>query len=306
MATTLDRDRIEADLEQVPALEGPRTVEELSGGLTNVNLKVTTPRGEFVVRCFCQEAGLLGIDRDAEHFNTRAAAEAGVGAPVVDYRPDLGMLVIGFLAGVTYDNSSFARAGVIPRVADSVRALHAGPRFVNDFDMFKRQRGYRELVRAHGFALPPGYDDPAGAFAEIRRALAARDEGTVPCNNDLLAGNFVDDGSKVWLIDYEYSGNNDACFELGNISTECDLDADQTEELVTSYFGRPRRGKLARTRLQAMVSQYGWSLWGVIQAGSSPLDFDFTGWGLERYEKAVRGFTSDDFPRLIDEVQRDD
>jgi thiamine kinase-like enzyme len=110
----------------------------------------------------------------------------------------------------------------------------------------------------------------------------------------------------VWLIDYEYSGNNDACFELGNISTECDLDADQTEELVTSYFGRPRRGKLARTRLQAMVSQYGWSLWGVIQAASSPLDFDFTGWGLERYEKAVRGFTSDDLPRLIDEVQRDD
>jgi thiamine kinase-like enzyme len=306
VAATLDRARIEKDLARIPALAGPRTIEELSGGLTNVNLKVTTPRGAFVARCFCGDAGLLGIDRDAEHLNTRAAAEAGVGAPVIDYRPDLGLLVIGFIPGVTYDNSSFAREGVIPRVAASVRALHAGPRFVNDFDMFERQRGYRELVRRRGFALPPGYDDHADTFDEIRQALAVRDEGTVPCNNDLLAGNFVDDGSKVWLIDYEYSGNNDACFELGNISTECDLDADQTEELVASYFHKPLRSKLARTRLQAMVSQYGWALWGFIQAESSALDFDFTGWGMERFEKAVRGFTSNDFPKLIDEVQRDD
>ncbi len=306
MTATSDRRAMEAAMDEVPALAGPRRVEELSGGLTNLNLKVTTPRGEFVCRCFCGDAAVLGIDRDAEHLNTRAAAAAGVGAEVVDYRPDLGMLVIEFIPGVTYDNSSFTRAGVIPRVAASVRALHAGPRFVNDFDMFARQHGYRDLVREHGFRLPPGYDAHADAFARVERALAARDEGTVPCNNDLLAGNFVDDGDKVWLIDYEYSGNNDACFELGNICTECDLDADRTEELVAAYFGRPLRDRLARTRLQAMVSQYGWSLWGFIQAGSSELDFDFEAWGMERYEKAARGFTGDDFPRLLEDVQRDD
>ena len=77
----------------------------------------------------------------------------------------------------------------------------------------------------------------AAQFAAIREALAA-DDTTVPCNNDLLAANFVEDGDRVWLIDYEYSGNNDPCFELGNIWRECRLSLDQLDELVTSYYGR--------------------------------------------------------------------
>jgi thiamine kinase-like enzyme len=304
---TLDPLSLERRFDDVPALAGsPRTVAPLPGGLTNVNLKVTTPDGVFVARCFRGDAGLLGIDRDAEHLNTLAAAEAGVAAPVVDFRPDLGMLVIRYIDGVTFDNSSFAAAGVIARVADACRRLHAGPRFVNDFDMFARQRGYLAVIRDHGFPLPAGYERFDERFQQVRRALAVRQEPTVPCNNDLLAGNFVDDGTKLWLIDYEYSGNNDACFELGNISTECDLDADQVEELVGAYYGRPLRNKLARARLQALVSQYGWSLWGAIQAASSPLDFDFDGWCAERYEKAAAGFGSADFPRLLEEVQRAD
>ena len=307
MVHTLDLALLEERLDQVPVLAGrPRSIERLSGGLTNVNLKVTTPDGAFVARCFHGDAALLGIDRDAEHLNTRAAAAAGVGAPVVDFRSDLELLVIGFIDGVTYDNSSFANPGVIERVAHACRTLHSGPRFVNDFDMFARQRGYLGIVRAHGFTLPTGYESYDERFHLVREALAARAEPTVPCNNDLLAGNFVDDGRKLWLIDYEYSGNNDACFELGNITTECDLDGDQLEELVSCYYGRPLRNKIARTRLQALVSQYGWSLWGAIQAATSPLDFDFTGWCTERYEKAVLGFTSVDFPRLLDEVQRVD
>jgi thiamine kinase-like enzyme len=306
MARTLDLASVERRFDEVPVLAGsPRSIEELSGGLTNVNLKVTTPAGVYVARCFGSGASLLGIDREVEHLNTRAAAEAGVGAPVVDFRPDLNMLVIGYIDGVTYDNSSFAADGVVSRVAEACRTLHLGPRFVNEFDMFARQRGYVEIVRRNGFGLPRGYEQYDDQFQRIQAALAVRQEGTVPCNNDLLAGNFVDDGKKVWLIDYEYSGNNDACFELGNITTECDLDADQLEELVTSYYGRDLARKVARTRLQAIVSQYGWSLWGAIQAATSTLDFDFTSWCQERYEKAAEGFTGDGFDRLIEEVQRD-
>jgi len=303
----VDLPSLERRFDDVPTLAGrPRTVDVLTGGLTNVNVKVTTPAGVFVARCFRGDADLLGIDRDAEHLNTRAAAAAGVGAAVIDYRADLGMLVIEYIDGVTYDNSSFARGGVIGRVADACRQLHAGRRFVNDFDMFARQRNYLNIVRDKGFALPSGYELYEEQFHEIRTTLAVRDDGTVPCNNDLLAGNFIDDGAKLWLIDYEYSGNNDACFELGNIATECDLDDDQLEELVTSYYGRRLRNKIARAMLQSLVSQYGWSLWGAIQAATSSLDFDFAGWGVERYEKAVSGFTSSGFHRLIEEARRND
>ena len=304
---TLIDDELEALLDRIPVLQGlPRTVTELPGGLTNQNLRVTTPTHDLVVRRFRGDAELLGIDRHAEHVNTLAAAEAGVGAPVVDFRPDLGVLVIGFVDGTTYDNSSFGDPDVVRRAGRAIRQLHAGPRFTGDFDMFARQGRYLRTVQDKGYPLFTGYTDHDGAFHRAEHALAVRAEPTVPCNNDLLAGNFLDDGSKVWLIDYEYSGNNDACFELGNTSTECDLDDDQVEALVTAYFGQPLRARLARVRLQALVSAYGWALWGAIQSAASSIDFDFDRWGLERFEKAARGFTSDRFDRLLEDVTRAD
>jgi thiamine kinase-like enzyme len=304
--TTTDHE-LEALLDRIPVLQGlPRTVTELPGGLTNQNLRVSTPTSDVVVRRFRGDAELLGIDRDAEHANTVAAAQAGVGAPVVDYRPELGVLVIGFVDGTTYDNSSFDDPDVVRRAGWAIRRLHEGPRFSGDFDMFARQARYLRTVQDKGYPLFDGYTDHDDAFHRVERALAVRAEPTVPCNNDLLAGNFIDDGAKVWLIDYEYSGNNDACFELGNTSTECDLDDDQVDALVAAYYGRPLRARRARVRLQALVSAYGWSLWGAIQSAASSIDFDFEDWGLERFEKAARGFTSDRFECLLEDVTRAD
>ena len=165
---------------------------------------------------------LLGIDRDAEHLNSIAAAEAGVGAPVVDYRPDLGAMVVRFLEGSTWDNQSFDRAGSPTRAGRAIRQLHEGPRFVGDFDMFARRRRYLRLIQDNGYWLPDGYPDHEDRLEQVRRALGTT--ATVPCNNDLLAANFIDDGEKLWLIDYEYSGNNDACFEIGNLWAEAELD----------------------------------------------------------------------------------
>ena len=285
----------------MPVLAGPRSVADLPGGLTNHNLRVTTRTGDYVVRLTQSDAGLLGIDRDAEHANTRSAAEAGVGAHVVDYRPDLGMLVITFLPGKALTNESIGTPGVIARAADAIRRLHAGPRFSGDFDMFTRQAGYLALVREHGFSLPDGYDAFAPQWELVRRALAVRPTPTVPCNNDLLAGNFIDDGQRVWLIDYEYSGNNDPAFELGNTATECDLSREQTDELVQGWAAEDPSFR-ARVDLQSLCSEYGWALWGFIQSATSPIDYDFHGWGMERYEKAVRRFTGDGFDDLLERV----
>ncbi len=279
---------------------------DLPGGLTNHNVRVTTdddgPPLDVVVRCSSSDAGLLGIDRDAEHANTAAAAEAGVGAPVVEYRPDLGMLVIGFLPGRALEDADFADPGVMARAAEACRRLHAGPRFVNEFDMFARQAGYIQTVHERGFPLPPSYDDHADAWADVRRALAVAPRPTVPCNNDLLAANYLDDGDVVRLIDYEYSGNNDACFELGNTSTECDFMPEQTDAWTEAYFGAPSPADLARVRLQALCSQYGWSLWGFIQAASSPIDYDFHAWGMHRFDKAEATFRGPGFTRLLEDV----
>ncbi|MEI7544394.1 MAG: phosphotransferase [Mycobacteriaceae bacterium] len=301
---SLSDEELDPLLDQIPVLAGqPRRLEDLPGGLTNRNVKITTATGTYVARCSINTKNLLGIDRDNEYFNTCAAEQAGVGAPVIDYRPDLGILLVGFLEGTTLTNADMQRPGVLARIAEGCRALHGGPRFRDRFDMFERQPAYLKAVHDNGFRMPADYLDFTGHFAEIRRVLDAGDQTTVPCNNDLLAGNFIDDGEKVWLIDYEYSGNNDPCFELGNIWGECGLSDDQLTELVTLYYGRSLRHKTARARLQGIVGMYGWTLWGCIQNGSSTLEFDFWDWAMQRYESAVAEFRSPDFSRLLIDAQ---
>jgi thiamine kinase-like enzyme len=298
---------LDALLDQLPVLAGQtRQLEELSGGLTNRNIKITTPAATYVARCSVNATNLLGIDRDNEYVNSKAAEQAGVGAPVIDYRPDLGILLVGFLEGTTLTNADLQRPDVLARVAAGCRALHAGPRFRDRFDMFERQPAYLKVVQEHGFRIPTDYLYYTREFHAVKRILGPSEHLTVPCNNDLLAGNFVDTGEKVWLIDYEYSGNNDPCFELGNIGAECGLSTDQLDELVTLYYGRRLRHKTARARLQGIIGKYGWTLWGCIQNGSSSLDFDFWEWAMERYESAIAEFRGPDFPRLLADAQASD
>ena len=284
----------------------PLEVAELAGGLTNRNFKVTTPDGAFVVRRSGQVPGGLAINREHEYRNSVIAAASGVGAPVFSYLPEESTLVIGYLEGRTLTDQDFSRPDVIDRVAASCRRLHRGARFVNDFDMFEIQRGYLATVLERGYRLPHGYLDFESDVARIRAALSIRPEPAVACNNDLLAGNFIDDDDQIWLIDYEYSGNNDACFELGNIGSECHLSDDQLEHLVTAYYGRRLVNKMARARLQGLMSQYGWTLWASIQHATSQIDFDFWPWGMEKYERAVELFRHPLLDRLVEDVQRDD
>jgi thiamine kinase-like enzyme len=301
------------DLGRLAILAGRSwSATDLPGGLTNVNVRVTTdddlePALDVVARCSHGDTDLLGIDRDAEHHNTVAAARAGVGAPVLEFRPDLRMLVIGFLPGRALADDDFTDPDVLVRSARAVRRLHEGPRFAGADpqkfgDMFARQATYLATIRERGFRLPAGYESYADAWADLRSALAAVPRPTVPCNNDLLAANFIDDGAQVWLIDYEYSGNNDACFELGNTVAECRFTPEMTDAWAEAYFGAPTRADLARVRLQSLCSSYGWSLWGFIQAAASPLDFDFWSWGIERYEKARQTFADPALPRLMAEA----
>jgi thiamine kinase-like enzyme len=297
---------VAALFDRVPALAAaPRSVAELPGGLTNRNYKVTTPDGAFVARIWSR-GDMLAINRDHEYHNSVAAARAGVGAPVVAYRPEDSLMVLRYIEGRTYGSADVADPANLGRIAAACRQLHGGPRFLGDFDMFAIQRGYRAVAREHGFTVPAGYDDLMGHVEDARKALAVRATPTVPCNNDLLAANFIDDGERIWIIDYEYSGNNDPCFELGNIAGESGLSDDALAGLVTAYHGTALRNKIARAMVLGLVGKYGWTLWGAIQHATSPLDFDFWAWAMERYEGAASGLTSRGFAKLLEDVQRDD
>jgi len=294
-------------LDSVPELRNAQHVEPLPGGLTNTNYKVVTPDGSYVIRISHKDSSLLAIDRDNELHNTIAAAEAGVGAPFVASLPEHDALVIGFLEGRALTPSDLRdRADLMPLVAGACRRLHSARRFLHDFDMFQMQRRYLAVVQERGFQLPHRYLDFEPQVRAIEEAMRLRAEPTVPCNNDLLAENFIDVGGELKLIDYEYSGNNDACFELGNICSESNLSREQLDQLVTLYYGAPLRNKIARAWLWGLVAKYGWMLWASIQDGLSDLEFDFWSWGMEKYERAVAEFEGPDFERMLREVQRED
>ncbi len=297
---------LEDVLEAVPELRGERVVEPLAGGLTNTNYKVTTPAGAYVVRISGKDTSLLAIDRENEAHNTRAAAETGVGAPFVAVLPEHDALVLGFLDGEVMSSELLRRGDRIGAIANACRRLHAGRPFLHDFDMFQIQRGYLDVVRERGFRLPDRYADFEPQVRAIEDAMRAHTEPTVPCNNDLLAENFIDVGGELRLIDYEYSGNNDPCFELGNVWSESNLSLPQLEALIAEYYGRPLRNKVARARLWGLMSKYGWTLWGSIQDGISDIDFDFWGWATEKYERAVEEFDGPLFEQLLADVQRED
>lgn len=280
-------------LDRVPLLSNRHELAELSGGITNRNLKVSTPEKDYVVRISSNESSLLSIDRNSEYTNSSIAAEIGIGAKVLEYLPQHGLLVIEFINGKTFDANDVSRN--LDRVAKSCRHLHSARKFDRDFDMFSIQKSYLRIVKERGFKLPTNYQDFERHLEQMWNALKVLDDGKVPCNNDLLPANFIDDGNKIWLIDYEYSGNNDPCFELGNIWAEAKLADEQLEELVTHYYLASRPEKVARAWLFALLARYGWTLWASIQNSISTIDFDFWSWGMEKFDQAQEDFNSRKF-----------
>ena len=281
----------------------PRTsITELSGGLTNRNFLVQTPDEKYVARVSSNSSSLLSIDRGSEFINSTIAGKGKVGAEVLDYLPGEGLLLISYIKGKTYGAEDVGAN--LKRIATSLLSLHALDSFDHEFNMFTTQKNYQKIVQEQGFRLPEGYLDFGSKVDEIKRAMSVLFEGLVPCNNDLLPGNFIDDGQKIWLIDYEYSGNNDACFEIGNVWAEAFLPIDALEELVSAYYGEYRPDKVARAWLWALMAKYGWTLWASIQSSVSDLDFDFWEWGMSKYDLARSEFTSDYFTKALVQVSK--
>lgn len=294
-----------SELVELACLTGsPVEVVALDGGLTNRIYRATDASGRrVVVRLSDTKSGLLAIDREAEAEHSRIAAAAGVGPQVIEFRPADGILVVEWIDARTFTDADLHDADALTRLAALARRLHAAPRFTTDFDIFAVQQRYLGIVREHGFRLPPDYLEFADDFARVHRVLRETALPTVPCHNDLLAANVLDDGTRLWLIDYEYSGNNDPCFELGNTANEVDLDADEIAHFVAAYLGRPDPRQAARAELFALAARYAWTLWAAIQDATSPVAFDFWSWGLHKFDRAVGDFRDRRHDHLIHTVR---
>jgi len=276
------------------------TISPLSGGLTNENYLVETGGALYVVRLPGQSTELLAIDRANEVHNTRAAATTGIGPQVLEVISDIDVMVLEFIDGPTMSARTLQSKEMAKRMAASFRRLHSAPRFLQDFNMFRLIEHYLDVVDKHEVTIPADYRDHLPTVADIERAVGAASLPTVPCHNDLLSENFIDDGVALRIVDYELSGNNDPCFDLGNTAQEAEFDEELRAELCAAYFGRSDPQQLARMNLFALMSDVGWTLWGAIQAQISTIDYDFKGYYNARWDRAVAVLESNRFADLLE------
>lgn len=212
---------------RIPALEGVDArgaVMERLGGLTNRNYRVEAGGEPYVLR-IPGEGTSEYIDREVEEHNARAAAGADVNAPLVFFDAADGLMLTRFLEGCeTMSPESFtARPGVPARAGHALKRMHAsGGRF--RFGLFAMIEDYLRILGGEDVELPEGYHGVVEEARAFREALDARAVELAPCRNDPLTENFMDDGRRAWLLDWEYSGMNDPFWDLGDVSVEAGLD----------------------------------------------------------------------------------
>ena len=226
------------------------SIQPLSGGLTNTNYKVEVDGTPFFVRVPGESTDLLAIDRNNEYQNSKAAAAANVAPKVLFHLPEYSVMVLEFLMGKTMSKESLNADGMPTRMAKVIKKLHGGPRFLLDFNMFRLTEYYLQICAERDIPIPDGYRERMPTVARIEQAMNVKPLATVPCNNDLLAENYIDDGKHLWLIDYEYSGNNDPTFELGNTCQEMQFNEEQIREVCAAYFGEATPSMIARMTLR--------------------------------------------------------
>jgi thiamine kinase-like enzyme len=260
--------------------------ELLGGGITNHNVKVVVDGETYVLRVAGKDTDLLGIDRNVELAATEAAAALGIGPEVVRFVEAEGWLVTRFLRGEIPPPERMREPAVLERVARALRLFHGGAPIPGSFDSFRIVEAYRDTTIARGGTVP---DEFAWAY-ELAGRIEQRRSGyeVVPCHNDLLNANFIDDGERLSIVDWEYAGMGDRFFDLANFAINHELDAGGRRALLAAYFGEPRAEHSQALDLMRFMSDFREAMWGVVQSAVSELDFDFRGYASEHFQRLER------------------
>eukprot|EP01104_Vermistella_antarctica_P004812 TRINITY_DN15230_c0_g1_i1.p1 TRINITY_DN15230_c0_g1~~TRINITY_DN15230_c0_g1_i1.p1 ORF type:complete len:376 (-),score=79.70 TRINITY_DN15230_c0_g1_i1:78-1067(-) len=274
----------------------------LSGGLTNKNFKghIAEQDKDIVVRVPGAETELLGIDRNVEHENAKTASTTGIGALIegfVEIRPDVFILVSEFVVGTTMSVEGMQSDAMVTACAKNIRTLHSSGPYARDFCPFTTCESYRQVVREKKCKTPDNLDEMIGKFERIGAQLRANPVPFVPCHNDLLPENWLllsgaDEPIRFKLVDFEYSGNSDPCFDIGNFCNESEYDDERIRKVCEIYFADDAdvdvKQRTARVFLMMGFSSFLWTLWGCIQNSVSELDFDYWKWTAHKWERACQ------------------
>jgi thiamine kinase-like enzyme len=261
-------------------------IEPLGGGITNHNFKVVVDGEAYVLRIGGKDTELLGIERSVEHAASRGAAAAGVGPEVVRFLEPEGYLVTRFVEGRAVPPEEMRVPARIEQAAEAIRRIHQGDPIPGRFDSFRVVEVYRETAERRGVPIPEEYGWAREQADKIERAREGAE--VLPCHNDLLNANFILEGERLWIVDWEYAGMGDRFFDLANFSINHDFAEEENEALLEAYFGLVRAEDQRALRLMRFMSDFREAMWGIVQQGISELDFDFVAYATEHFERLRR------------------
>jgi thiamine kinase-like enzyme len=272
-------------IQLIPELRGRSpTVSPLGGGLTNRNYRIEAKGETYVLRIAGKDTALLGINRACEVACSRAAAALDVGPEVLAYLPEHEAMVRHFVPGRVLTADDVRQASVLRRVTEILRRYHCGPPGEGSFSPFSTVRSYYSLARERKVRFPDSLESALERLARIERELQTN-APPCPCHNDLLAGNFIDDGIAVRIIDWEYGGMGDRFFDLGNLAVNNEFDDEHERALLAFYFGEVNPDHLRRLRLMRLASDMREAMWGFLQAALSTLEIDYLAYGRKHLER---------------------
>jgi thiamine kinase-like enzyme len=270
-------------LRRLGFVEGPIDLERIPGGITNHNFVVRAGGRAYVAR-LCEDRPLLGIDRRNEVICQQAASARGIAPEVIHHEP--GLLVSRFIEGRTLTADDVRQPAPIARLAAMLRHLHQSWDTMTGevvyFCPFQTVRTYARTAARLGADLPAEIDDLLEDTRRLSHQIAPF--RPVPCHNDLLPANLIDDGRSLWLVDWEYAGIGHPLFDLANLSANAALDDGQELRLLTAYRGPIEPRDLDELRIFRAVSMLREALWATIQSVASDIAFDYRRYADEHFQ----------------------
>jgi len=287
---------IQQILKRVPQFASAQSLEikELTGGITNKNYKITVDGESYVLRMGGNETKHLGIDRKVEYECSRLAAQIGIAPEPTAFLEPEGYIVARFISGKGIPAEEIGTQENIQHVLESMKAYHAIEKFPGSFSPFRVAEEYAVTARSFRVKLPDKMDWYLEKSREIESAMYGRGPLQLrPCHNDLLNGNFIDDGTRIRILDWEYAGMGDIFFDLGNFAVQHEFNDEQDEILLRVYFGNPTYSHQAHLKLMKIMSDLREAMWAQVQIGVSQLEFDYAGYGQKyfgRFEANTSGY----------------
>lgn len=277
--------------------------EELGGGITNHNYKVTVNGETFVVRIPGEKTEIF-INRENELECSIEAGKTGVAPEVVYFLKPENVSVFRFIKGKTLKTEDIVNDnGLIRAIVNSISIIHKKARFKNRFNPFETIRIYMEnYIDKYNVPLPDDIDWMITVSDRIEEAMMRNKPRDVACHNDYLSENFMFDGKKIWIIDWEYGGYGDPFFDLGDFAVEHPFSKYQEELIIKEYCGELKDDKLYRMLLYKIISDLWWGIWAMIQSKVSRINFDFYTYGSNRFERLRSNVKNKDYQKWLDSV----